>query len=125
MKILIIFVYFSIFLGSTLITLTIRLHGFDDLISGITTHFSCESAGVEAEECSRSFERVESEVSTIITYALIGFFPIVNLIYVINFQELKQRFSWLFKRMARKEITSTTSGTFRTRGTSTSTSTGV
>lgn len=124
MKILIIFVYFSIFIASTLITFTLRLHGFDHLVSGIGNHFSCEAGGIQEEECHRSFERVESEVSSIITYALIGLFPIVSLIYVINFQELKQKFSRLFKRTGHREILSN-SGSFRPRGTSTSTSTGV
>ena len=120
MKILIIFIYFSVFFGSILITFTITLHGFENRISGIGKYFTCESIGIQEEACIRSFEKIKSEVSAIITYALIGLYPLVSLIYVVNIQELRQKYSWLLKRTGHKEITST-SGTFRRRGTSTST----
>ena len=119
MKILIIFVYFSVFLGSILVTFTIRLHGFENLITDIGKYFTCESFGIQ-EDCIRSFERVESEASAIITYALIGFYPLVSLIYVVNIQELRQKYSWLFNTAAGHKGLST-NGTVRSQGTITST----
>ena len=119
-KIVILFVYFSIFLASILVTFTVRLHGIDTLIKEIRQYFVCEATGImPGKVCDRSFERLETEVISIITFTLIGFYPIVSLIYVVNIQELKKKVS---RRTTRKEIVSI--GNYR-RTASTSTSTGV
>ena len=118
MKILIIFIYFSTFLAGILVTFTVRLHGINTLINEISEYFMCEATGImPGKVCDRSFERLETEVISIITFALIGFYPIVSLFYVVSIRELKQKVS---RRAVCKKITST----YR-RTASTSSNTGV
>ena len=41
--------------------------------------------------CERDFNRMGAEYALIVVYFLLGFFPVVSLVYVINFKEVKQK----------------------------------
>ena len=52
-------------------------------------YFFCEAAGIPRSTCERSFERLAVNVALAIGYALLGLYPIVSLIYVVNVEELR------------------------------------
>lgn len=108
LKILILLIYFSILLAGIITSFTLRLTGINSLITDVGTYFSCEARGnVPGQEaCDRSFERLGSEILSVFSYLLIGFYPIVSLIYVVNVQELKQKVLILLGRGGRTRVAS-------------------
>ena len=60
-------------------------------MEGILQYFSCEEGGI-ANNCSRSdfeFEEHNNPVLVTLSYVLLGLFPITNLIYAVNIQDLR------------------------------------
>ena len=97
MKVLIIFIYFIIFGVVGLTSFTLAIQNIPDFISELTTYFVCESQGVQpGKTCERRFvhDRLGVDISLMFVYMLIGFYPVVNLVYIINFQELKEKFKF-------------------------------
>ena len=41
---------------------------------------------------------MDSEIALCLVYILLGFFPVASLVYVINYQEMKEKFSKWFVR---------------------------
>ena len=99
LKILIVFFYFFIFSVISLTAFTIISQNVTEFVSELTFYFACESQGIQpGRTCERGFNRVGSEVALIFVYILLGFFPVVSLVYVINYQEMKEQFSKWFAR---------------------------
>ena len=96
-KLLIIFCYYVV---STVVNLT----AFSDFASKsdifeveLNRYFACELAGHDpSNPCPRTFEGVWTEVPVIIAYGLHGILPLVNLIFVVSLQELREKFPRLF-----------------------------
>ena len=92
LKILIIFFYFFIFSVTSLTSFSIASQNITGFVSELTVYFACESQGVQpGRTCERGFNRIGSEVALIFVYILLGFFPVVSLVYVINYQEIKEK----------------------------------
>ena len=92
-KILIISCYFTIL--AVFIVTTFTLHKIQDLekvISDLTNYFACEATGT-LKECDKPFMGLQRRTVSIVTFVLIGLYPIVNLVYVLNIPELKQKIS--------------------------------
>ena len=97
LKILIVFLYFSIFTVTSLIAFTIISQNITDFASELTFYFVCESQGIQpGRTCERGFNRIGAEVALMFAYIFLGFFPLVSLVYVINCQEIKKKFSKWF-----------------------------
>ena len=45
------------------------------------------------KQCAKTFQSLDGEVFTFVIFILIALFPIVNLAFVLNIQDLKKRFS--------------------------------
>ncbi len=62
----------------------------------IGKYYICESGGIDpddSEECDRSgFQQYKTTELTVCAYILLGMFPAVNLIFVVNIKEYKQSF---------------------------------
>ena len=56
----------------------------------LSEYFICAATGISGRTCERSYERLASDIPIAIGYALLGLYPIVALIYVVNVEELKQ-----------------------------------
>ena len=57
-------------------------------------YFACEATGtIPGKDCSKPHDRIGAIVLITIAQCLWGLFPLVNLIYVVNVKELKQKFS--------------------------------
>ena len=89
-KLLIIFCYFFVFLALTQTAFTVTLRNQPKFVAELTEYFFCEAAGIPGNICERSFERLASDVPVAIGYALLGLYPIVSLIYVVNVEEIKE-----------------------------------
>ena len=67
-------------------------------ITGITfserlmTYFNCESQGIQpGRTCERMFDRSTSEILNAVSSVLFGLYPVVNLLFIINFHEMKKK----------------------------------
>ena len=114
LKILIVFLYFSIFIAISLTAFTIASQNIPEFVSELALYFACESQGIQpGRTCERGFNRMGNEVALIFVYILLGFFPVVSLIYVFNYQEIKKKCSKWFVRngdgIGRSDILTSTS----------------
>ena len=90
-KISVILIYFSLFLGTSQTALTFVLRNIPNYTSELKTYFLCESSGqLPGKVCERSFERLGWEIVIVIAYIILGCYPVVQLIYVVNVKDLKQ-----------------------------------
>ena len=113
LKILIVFLYFSIFTAISLTAFTIASQNVTEFVSELAVYFACESQGVQSgRTCERGFNRMGDVAVQICTFVLLGFFPVVSLIYVFNYQEIKKKCSKWFGNgdgIGRSDILTSTS----------------
>ena len=89
-KIFISLIYCTIVGAVTLADFVILIKRQDFLISEIEMHFICEARG-SGSPCDRS--KLEDNVYhwiDLITYALLGLIPVVNLIFIISWKGVKR-----------------------------------
>ena len=92
LKILIIFLHFCAFSVTSLTAFTVSAKNINEFESKLILYFACESQGIQpGRTCERNFDRMGVEVALIFVYILIGLIPVVSLIYVINYQEIKAK----------------------------------
>lgn len=92
LKILIVLLYYSIIYVTSLTGYTITLRGVTEFKSDLAHYFVCESQGIQpGMTCERGFNRISDQIFEVVLYSLLGFLPVVSLIYVINYQEMKQK----------------------------------
>ena len=111
-KVLLISCYYATFAVFIVTTFTItNVQQHEQFISDITDYFMCEATGT-VKECDLSFVDQTGDIFTILSIILIGLFPIVNLIYVLNIRELKQKITKYFSK-SKRQITRSSNGTVR------------
>ena len=94
LKILIVFFYFVAFSVIGLTAFTIISRNVTDFVSELTEYFLCESQGVRpGRACERRFNRMQVAVTLTLVYVILGFFPVISLVYVVNYQEMKEKLS--------------------------------
>ena len=73
---------------------------YSKYITAVSDYFQCESTGVYPNKtvCERNFEKFDSRILFTTGFFFLGMFPIVNLVYVLNVQEIKKIFSRRLKR---------------------------
>ena len=103
-KILIVFVYYIFLSVLALLTYSQATRDAEPFISELLSYFECERKGVDVNmPCDTSgYERfIVNIVLSTISFVLLGLYPVLNLIFVIDFQELKnllkRRLPQLFK----------------------------
>ena len=76
-----------------LITFTVGARNARTLEQDLISYFTCESFG-SAMGCPRDFTSalVEMDVLMDLSLVLLAIYPIVNLVYIVNIQELKDFF---------------------------------
>ena len=111
-KILIALCYYFLLTAFLLAAITIPATNYPNFMADISEYFLCESTGTNPNKkvCERNFERFDSRMVLIASILIVGMFPIVNLIYVLNVQEIKKILSRrLNKRRAQLSLTTQTS----------------
>ena len=111
-KLLIVFCYYVLLASVSLMAFTISTRNLTRLSQLVGEYFSCEINGHDASNpCSRSeFEALSNAGLAGSAYILLGLFPIVNLLYAVNIQELKAVCRCFRKRSSHLQSTATTSG---------------
>ena len=100
--------YYVILAVIALLAFSLTTRDGDRFISEVLSYFECERKGVDPDNpCDTSgYISLLNVAITSISYILLGLFPLVNFIFVINVRELKQQVkNWLphlFKRPKRK-----------------------
>ena len=62
-----------------------------EFTSQLTMYFACESQGVQpGRTCERNFNRMRYDSVLMVVNVLLGFYPVVSLIYVINIRDVKK-----------------------------------
>ena len=87
-KLLIIFCYFFLITALSQTAFTVSLSNQPSLKAELAEYFFCEAAGMSGPTCERSFERISGEIPIMIGFILLGLYPIVTLIYVVNVKRL-------------------------------------
>ena len=92
-KVLIVFIYY-IMSGASLLVLTFLVTNRKGISADLTEYFVCESVGVEpGKVCEKTFVRPPLEIAVNVGFVLLGLYPIVNLVYVVNIRAMKERWS--------------------------------
>ena len=91
-KILIILCYCLVVASFSLTSYTVNIRDLESFDVQLKKYFRCESAGHDASNpCDRhEFEQFSTPSVTAVIFILLGFFPLFNLIYAVNFGELKK-----------------------------------
>ena len=86
--------YFIIFGVSALTTFGVTLWNGQNFRKELVSYFLCESTGTNGDKvCSRmGIEQFSTPILIALTLLLFGLYPLVNLVYAVQIQELKQKF---------------------------------
>ena len=110
-KILIVFVYYVVVIIFTLLGATLRVRDREHTTNEIQCYFQCESRGVDpSNPCDTSgYFNLVTLIMSSISFILLGLFPLVNFIFVVNIRELKERcIELLLKKPIKPEEKNTT-----------------
>lgn len=92
-KILIVFVYYVLLTVISLVAFSLSIKHKDQFISKVGEYFHCESHGVNpnshCDEFVDSYLKHRQVALVSMSHILLGLYPVVNLIYVVNIRELK------------------------------------
>ena len=89
---MIVFCYYILLAVVALTTFTIATRNGGLAITRIFEYFTCEQEGHIPGKCDEKrsrFQELSNPAWTTMSYILLGMFPMVNLIYAVNIQELK------------------------------------
>ena len=73
---------------------SVPLRKAERLTNALTEYWQCEAAGIDplCNKLRASFEEQTNPGIITLAYVLLWIFPAVNLIFAVNFSELKQKF---------------------------------
>ena len=102
-KLLIIFCYYVLLNTIALTTFTVTTRNVGQFAAAVVDYWCCELTGVNSEnpcdELRASFRELANPVIATFSYVLLGIFPAVNLVFVVNLSELKQKFKTFCSRL--------------------------
>lgn len=98
-KLLIVFCYYVVLAVISLTSFTMSTRDASAIATHTLEYFLCEQGGHNPETpCSRAaIDEMTDPVISTMSYILLGLFPIVNLVYALNVQELKEHCRWCRK----------------------------
>ena len=95
-KLLIVFCYYVLLDVLALMAFTITTRNIEQFEAAVTNYWQCELTGVDPESpCDAliaSYREFSNPVLSSFGFVILGSSPAVNLIFAINFSELKQKF---------------------------------
>ena len=102
-RVLIILCYFILLGVSALTTFSVSSQNIQHFTRELISYLLCESTGTtNGKLCDRmAFEQLSNPVPTALSFLLLGLYPVVNLIYVVYIQELKQKGKKLTHKLSR------------------------
>ena len=91
-KVQLVLLYFLIITLFTLPTLSFSALVDPNSMERLLMYFECESQGIQpGRTCERMFDRSTNMILNAVNFILYGLFPVVSLIFVINFHETKRK----------------------------------
>ncbi len=92
--------YYGVFSFLSLIAIVANTLSHGPFQDKLTEYFMCEATGEFPGKvpCDRSFGRLGAEILAALAYVMVGFFPFVSLIYVVNIDDLKAKLKMIPKR---------------------------
>ena len=98
-KILIVLCYYVVVASFSLTQYTVVIRNLDAFDTQLDKYFVCELSGHDpSNPCDRSrFRLLSNPGLTAMTFILLGLFPLFNLIYALNYEELMKRCRACFK----------------------------
>ena len=108
-KILIVFVYYVLLAAISLVAFSLSTRHSEQFIIKVLDYFTCESHGVNpdnhCDEKINSYLKHRHVALLTLSHVLLGLYPVMNLIYVINTRELKLHVKkWLLCRRSSYRI---------------------
>ena len=102
LKLLLLLCYLISFGPTITVAATITAKNTDKLISGFGNYFACEAAGTnpKCDSIKTALQTLGAYEIWTTVHALIGLFPVLNLLYAVNFGAIQEKFAhlWLFLR---------------------------
>ena len=94
-KILIAFCYYILLAAVALTSFTVELRNSELFVEELLNYFACEGKGNDPNNpCDRNtFRQLAIPWLTVVSLVLIFLLPAVNLVYVLNIKELKEKFN--------------------------------
>ena len=111
-KIILIFLYYIVLSSNNLISYTISSSFLNLFHDAITDNFLCESVRTDPNTtCPEEFHNYRAtEALSIVTFCLLGLFPLVNLLFAINVEEIRVKFKrWFCNKKSSRSRTASTS----------------
>ena len=99
-KLLFVFFYYVLLSVVAITSFALGTRNASPFVKNIQRYFFCEQSGHDPNNpCSRSeFEKLSNPSITTLSYILLAIFPVINLVFVVNIQELKQSWRRLLKK---------------------------
>ena len=93
-KILIVLVYYVLLAAISLLTFSLSIKNTDQFIAEVLKYFKCESHGIDhnnhCDKYINSYQKHRQVALISMSHVLLGLYPVVNLIYIVNIPELKE-----------------------------------
>ncbi len=92
-KLLLVFVYYLLFGYLDVINFTVSTASISELSQYTREYLQCEALRVDPDYvCPRQFEEVRTSLAfSLVTYVLLGFYPVINLVFAVNKSELQAK----------------------------------
>ena len=92
-KVLIVFVYY-ILIGVSLMVVTVLVINRESITDSLMEYFVCESVGMQpGKVCEKTFVKIPLEIAINVGFVLLGLYPVINLVYVVDIRAMKERWS--------------------------------
>ncbi len=112
-KILIVFVYYVLLAVFAVLGFSLANRDAERFITEVIRYFQCERKGVDPDNpCDTSgYENIPNIYIALLSYVLIGMYPLINFLYVIDVQELKQHLRDRYPSQFKRSVVQKTTGT--------------
>ena len=91
-KLFFVLAYYAIFIAIVLTYYSVNIRDYANFTDEVKKYFVCEAFGYNSDKpCPKNYEQYTYGWLEAVAYILLGFLPAVNLIFVINFQHLKDQ----------------------------------
>ncbi len=89
-KLIFVFAYYVVFAVLTLVYYSLTYSNLDNFLDAVTEYFKCEATGHNPDNpCPKSYEQYKYPQIGATVYILMGFIPVINLVFVINSMALE------------------------------------
>ena len=111
-KLLLVFVYYVLVGYVDIIGFTVTTSSLDVLLQYTQEHLLCEALRVDPDYvCPKRFEEVRVSLAlSLVAYVILGFYPIINLVFAINKSEIRVKFVNTFPSLFTESFRTSTLG---------------